>query len=652
MVRNSIHLCLERLANIARGLEPLPQPETIIEPEYKPDFSALPSWISNPITVPQSAKRAFADLSLEQKTVQTLNQRGLTEALAIQSAVIPMLLGSSGVRKPDLCVAAATGSGKTLAYTLPMVDALKSRPTTKLRGLIIVPTRELVSQVSKVAEQCTAGTHLKIGTAVGNVSLLNEQQTLIEKERQYDPQEYSSLQEKARRRLLCGDIDVKEDVQLLEDAIRMLPGHVPVYTSRIDILVCTPGRLVDHIQSTVGFSLDDIEWLVIDEADRLLADNFQQWVDIVMTALERPPPSAEAQLLAELWLPSERRKVQRIVLSATMTRDVSKLGSLKLWRPKMIVLEGIEITDASNDLGQNPGAQSNELPTTLREFAIPVGDGLEKPLYLLKLLQDNIFAADKSNSEIEDSTDQSDEDASTASSSWNDNLSGLGERLPDSQAAASEAYANFTDNLPIPASDSRLKATNAPSLMPKPQHLSKSKNGTAETPSTRSAKVLIFTNSNENATRLSYLMGVLHPPYAGLIGVLTKASTSLEGKKVIGAFRRGKTSMLIASDRASRGLDLPQLSHVINYDMPKSVISYIHRVGRTARAGMTGDAWTFLTFAEARWFWNAIARASEVLRQHPIERRRLDTAAISADQKQEYEEALRKLQHAVHGHDI
>jgi len=63
----------------------------------------------------------------------------------------------------------------------------------------------------------------------------------------------------------------------------------------------------------------------------------------------------------------------------------------------------------------------------------------------------------------------------------------------------------------------------------------------------------------------------------------------------IQSFRTGKTGLLIATDVAARGLDIPKVSHVINYDMPEDPLMYFHRIGRTARAGKRGIAISFLT---------------------------------------------------------
>src|SRR5690606_2390698 len=64
--------------------------------------------------------------------------------------------------------------------------------------------------------------------------------------------------------------------------------------------------------------------------------------------------------------------------------------------------------------------------------------------------------------------------------------------------------------------------------------------------------------------------------------------------KVLNDFKAGKLQVLIATDVAARGLDITEVTHVINYQAPKNVDSYIHRIGRTGRAGKTGKAYTFV----------------------------------------------------------
>ena len=78
-------------------------------------------------------------------------------------------------------------------------------------------------------------------------------------------------------------------------------------------------------------------------------------------------------------------------------------------------------------------------------------------------------------------------------------------------------------------------------------------------------------------------------------------------ERVINNFRNGKSRILIATDVAARGLDIPLIQHVINYDLPQVPEDYIHRIGRTGRAGKSGSALTFLTPSD-RSMWNSISR--------------------------------------------
>lgn len=111
----------------------------------------------------------------------------------------------------DICGCAATGTGKTAAYILPVLERLLYRPAdepAKIRVLVLVPTRELGVQVYQVSKQLAQYTDIEIGLAVGGL-----------------------------------------DLKVQENVLRKNP----------DIVIATPGRLIDHIQSTPNFSLETIE---------------------------------------------------------------------------------------------------------------------------------------------------------------------------------------------------------------------------------------------------------------------------------------------------------------------------------------------------------------------------------------------------------
>ncbi|HQY29671.1 MAG TPA: DEAD/DEAH box helicase, partial [Thermomicrobiales bacterium] len=101
--------------------------------------------------------------------------------------------------------------------------------------------------------------------------------------------------------------------------------------------------------------------------------------------------------------------------------------------------------------------------------------------------------------------------------------------------------------------------------------------------------------------------------------------------RVMRRFRTGQADILIATDVAARGLDIPDVSHVINYDIPESAETYVHRIGRTGRAGKTGTAITLVTNREVRWI-RQIERAVRA----KIEPRRLPTVADVAERRVEH----------------
>lgn len=609
----------------AHGLEPLPQPEPVVQDGSRPTYETLPAWIAHPIRVTPETKASFVDLGISKEIAGKLESKGYESAFAVQTAVIPLLLPSPD-RQGDVVVSAATGSGKTLAYVLPMVRDISQGVVTRLRGVIVVPTRELVLQAKEVCEACAnafsgpSKKTVRIGISMGNKQFEHEQTDLVEEEQRYDPTGHESwLQEHFNQDF---------EVSLFDDRPKPLPDHVIDYVSKVDVLICTPGRLVDHITRTPGFTLDYVRWLVVDEADKLLAQTFQDWLPVVMPRL-----SITNKPGARDFPDSNKTGVRKVVLSATMTRDLSLLNGLKLSRPKLVTLEG-----SREDEQAQEGKTEHVLPELLEESAIKARDPALKPLYLVDLLNSSLLSSLYGTDEDVEMKDAEEEDTSAV-----DSVSASDSSDTDS----SDDDSDDSDN--SDSSDSESGESSADSANSSPAQ--KKRSSTSKKPF--STTVLIFTKSNETAIRLSRLLSLLSPPLAPLIGTLTSTTRSSQRRKTLHAFTSRKLRILVASDLVARGIDLANLDHVVNYDMPTSVASYVHRVGRTARAGRRGKAWTLFTKTEAGWFWTAVAgkgesksrgaaAAGQIKRNGKVGDARIDDR-WSEDRLAGFEEALEKL---------
>ncbi|KAM3065815.1 ATP-dependent RNA helicase dbp6 [Clarireedia jacksonii] len=592
-------------------LVPLPQPEPVAELPPPSLESTLPSWLASPILVSPTTTARFPELGLDENATKVLQTKGFKEAFAVQAAVLPLLLSGPKQKPGDVLVAAATGSGKTLSYVLPMTEDISGNAITRLRGVIVMPTRELVSQAREVCEICANayGTgsrkRIKIGTAVGNETFKVEQASLMEDQYFYDPEKYREQVKRLDSRWESTDVGTDdEDNNLVDEAISTLPDHIIQPVSKVDLLICTPGRLVEHLKSTPGFTLQYVKWLIIDEADKLLDQSFQQWLSIVMTALRE-----QHNTLLPI---NDRDRIRKIILSATMTRDLGQLTSLKLYRPKLVVLEGSSNGTEEND---RKSAQAHVLPSLLVESAIKVDDEDLKPLYLLNILTGNKMLDVENESETDSSSDSDSDSSSNSDDGSSDDSS---DSDSDSESDVASSASSIASNAAAP--DSVIPKANLKTQAQEPRG------------------VLIFTKSNETAVRLGRLIALIHPSCSSRIGTLTSTTRSSTRKAHLNAFHS-------ASDLVSRGLDLPNLAHVINYDVPGSVTSYVHRVGRTARAGKPGHAWTLFSSTEARWFWHEIARSEGVRRSggKKVERVNIDAKKFGEEEKEAYERALEEL---------
>ncbi|KAF8623612.1 hypothetical protein AX17_007315 [Amanita inopinata Kibby_2008] len=314
---------------------------------------------------------------LSHKMRRRLKELGIQELFAVQTSLLPFLLQRNSpsycLYTPydpprDVCVSAPTGSGKTLAYAIPIVEILSSRIVTRLRALIVLPTRDLVIQVRETFEAILKGRGLKIGTATGQHSFAHEQS------------------------------------QLVADQSHHKDGG----SSKVDILICTPGRLIDHLTGTRNFSLQHLRFLVIDEADRLLAQSFQGWLSQVLAATRPPDESsvdmrsatsdslpidsvapAYSRVLPFPDIPTiltERKEAscQKLLFSATLTRDPGKIAALDLREPKYFAVQERKLTDDGTGV-LSLVMEKFSMPSTLKEHMLVCETSL-KPLLFFYLV--------------------------------------------------------------------------------------------------------------------------------------------------------------------------------------------------------------------------------------------------------------------------
>lgn len=193
--------------------------------------------------------------NIENNLLQNLEGNGIQTFFPVQQAVIPILLRhntQSATIPRDICVSAPTGSGKTISYALPIIHILQREngPTKRLRALILQPSRELALQVFNVIHSLTFKTIVRAEVATGQGDYSTEKDLLV------PPETNNSLF--ARSLDSCYSSD-------------------SLGRSNVDILVCTPGRLLEHLQRTNGFTLQHLRFLVLDEADRLLGNAYHHW---------------------------------------------------------------------------------------------------------------------------------------------------------------------------------------------------------------------------------------------------------------------------------------------------------------------------------------------------------------------------------------
>ncbi|KAM4102939.1 hypothetical protein ACJW30_06G040600 [Castanea mollissima] len=221
----------------------------------------------------------FDQLPLSKKTVDGLRDAGYVEMTDVQRATLPHALCGR-----DILGAAKTGSGKTLAFVIPVLEKLYREtwgPEDGVGSIIISPTRELAGQLFDVLKTVGKRHNFSAGLLIGGRK----------------------------------DIDTEKE-------------HV----NRLNILVCTPGRLLQHMDETPNFECSLLQVLVLDEADRILDVGFKKALNAIVSQL-----------------PKNR---QTLLFSATQTKSVQDLARLSLKDPEYLSVHEESVTSTPNLLQQ------------------------------------------------------------------------------------------------------------------------------------------------------------------------------------------------------------------------------------------------------------------------------------------------------------
>ncbi|CAM9215123.1 unnamed protein product, partial [Choristocarpus tenellus] len=229
---------------------------------------------------------------LDARLAQTLREEGVKHFFPIQVRVVPEIVATerhSHVQSRDICVSAPTGSGKTLVYVLGVLQALMRRRVVRLRALVLLPSRDLAMQVHKVFQRYAERTGLRVGLAIGQTNFLEEQLSLVGRFALA-----GNPVAAARACSLRGTGAVSWQGPSLTGNSTSVPSGG---ASEVDIVVATPGRLMDHLSQTPGFTLQHLRYLVIDEADRLLNQSYQGWVGKVLAASYRREPGSVSRVV-------------------------------------------------------------------------------------------------------------------------------------------------------------------------------------------------------------------------------------------------------------------------------------------------------------------------------------------------------------------
>ena len=399
----------------------------------------------------------FSDLPLSSGLRRAITGLGAVEPFPVQAAAIPLVLAGR-----DLAVSAKTGSGKTLAFAAPILDRLALAPARKgglVRALVLVPSRELAAQVGAVFIGLCRGAGLSFAVRVAH-----------------------------------GGTSINPQMLALRGGA--------------DVLVATPGRLLDLAKRNAA-RLGAVEYLVLDEADKMLDQGFRDELGSILALL-----------------PAKR---QTLLFSATLVGGIEAVAAAALRNPARLALD-LPAREEPADAGGSEG-QDGAAPSGVAQSVAALG-------------------------------------GATPSGA-----------VPDGATTGAAREGETGDAATLPDGiEERVYLVGGEEKGPFLRRLLSGGPGFE--------RVLVFASSTRRADNVARKLLNNGVAAAAFHGDLSQGAR----EKALAAFRRGEVRVLVASDLASRGLDIEGLPCVVNYELPRSPLDYVHRVGRTGRAGARGLA--------------------------------------------------------------
>ncbi|KAG0144183.1 hypothetical protein CROQUDRAFT_80273 [Cronartium quercuum f. sp. fusiforme G11] len=500
----------------------------------------------------------------------------------IQSISWPLLNNHQENIQRDIIIQSQTGSGKTLSYLLPIIQdlllinqnhhSIKFTREIGTLAIILVPTRELAEQVTNVAINLLSfsnnhNNESKEGDGSKEVSEEEGEEVNAEKTNQLNP-----------RWLVPGT--VHGGTNRTHEKARLRRG--------IPLLVCTPGRLLDHLEKTTALRLAgdpprpkenqsknpnheplgkqkeeetkevidpnlNLRWLVVDEADRLMDMGFEEQMKGILNHLTNREIKAISYWQSKKQEIHQRPKRRTILCSATMPEGVKKLVGLTLNDP--ITLKANEtVTESTNDNLETlqPSKDSNNFsaPSQLTQHYLVTPPKL-RLVSLIALLRKITNLKQNNQSE----------------------------KILVFMSCTTSVDFHFEvfGGLNMSKDSNNDEINDQKEMNEEEREIESIQKSCQLLPNTK-----IFR---------------LH----GNLDLKTRLNSLKEFSKIND--NQNSSSILFCTSLAGRGLDVPFVTNVIQYDLPTEggINEYLHRIGRTARAGQLGKSFSFLLNHEIDW---------------------------------------------------